>query len=303
MVKELMDQIRVVRSPAKINVHLEVGARQQNGYHELCSLMLMADFCDTLTVRLDLHGEGFSLTSYPDILPEENTLSHAWNLFSKAAGVRGSCAIALEKSIPPGSGLAGGSGNAAALLSVLNNLYGFPLPAADLIELAGLVGSDVPFFLSAPACLVRGVGDVLTPLEVDKVYQIVIVLPSIEISTQTAYAMLDEKRSDPFSWEYRLTPARCAKAFLTQPPVRWPFLNSFEPVITGMHPCYDDIRSALKLDQQGFAVLTGSGSAMVGIYPESCDLKEIIRTLAGQQHRVVLTKTLAISPFGGYNVH
>ncbi|MBI3080319.1 MAG: 4-(cytidine 5'-diphospho)-2-C-methyl-D-erythritol kinase [candidate division NC10 bacterium] len=170
-------QARTVSAPAKINVILEVLGRRADGYHDLWSVLVLVDLCDTVTVAPRKRGilltvrpaprkRGILLTVHPPVVPAGpgNLAFRAAEAFFETWGRPGGAAITLRKRIPVGGGLGGGSSDAAAVLAALNAMTGRPLTRERLLDLAAGLGSDVPFFFSGGAALITGRGEQVADL-------------------------------------------------------------------------------------------------------------------------------------------
>jgi 4-diphosphocytidyl-2-C-methyl-D-erythritol kinase len=168
----------VIHAPCKINVHLEVGERRNDGYHNLRSIFLCLEFGDLLEFReLGPPTEGFPLGEAggndletvtgmgEDLPPERNIVTKAVSLFREKTGYAKPLSIKLEKRAPLGGGLGGGSSDGASALIALNALAEADLSREDLAVMAEKLGSDVPFFLAGGAALVEGRGERIRPLE------------------------------------------------------------------------------------------------------------------------------------------
>ncbi|MGH9320491.1 MAG: 4-(cytidine 5'-diphospho)-2-C-methyl-D-erythritol kinase, partial [Vicinamibacteria bacterium] len=185
------------RAFAKINLGLEVLRRREDGYHEIRTILQTIDFCDELNfedsdgeIRLAVDAKG--VPTGP-----ENLVHRAARGLAEAAGYCGGCVIHLEKRVPPGRGLGGGSSDAAAALLALDRLWGTRAPLEDLHRLAAGIGMDVPFFLYGGAALALGRGDEIHPLDRSFDFPIVLILPEFSISTAAAYGSLRLTNREP----------------------------------------------------------------------------------------------------------
>ncbi len=192
----------VARAFAKINLGLDILAKREDGYHELRTILQTIDFGDELTFRTTPEGqEGIQLTTNRTDIPKgsENLVYRAAALMAEQAP-RGSggVAIQLDKRVPPGMGLGGGSADAAAVLRALDRLWRLELPEADLHRLARSIGMDVPFFLHGGTALAVGRGDEVFPLGLELDWPIVLILPDFGVSTAATYAnlRLTKRRSE-----------------------------------------------------------------------------------------------------------
>lgn len=154
-----------LRIGCKVNLTLRITGVRPNGWHELDTVFLPLDEPSD-TLRLALRpGGGLALhCAEPGIDPENNTLTKAYRLFTEASGFRPGVEAVLEKGIPHGAGLGGGSADAAALLGWLNARAPEPLPLPELVGLAARIGADVPFFLYNVPCRASGIGERARPV-------------------------------------------------------------------------------------------------------------------------------------------
>lgn len=176
--------------PAKVNLYLRVVSRRPDGYHELVTVMQPLSLADELTVRLE--GEGIRLECDAPDLPggPENLVWRAARQFQEETGWTQGVRLALRKRIPRAAGLGGGSSDAASTLLALSELAGRPLNQARLHHLAGLLGADVPFFLTREPAVGRGIGTQLSPLPLLP-YWYLLVNPGVPLSTRWVYENLD----------------------------------------------------------------------------------------------------------------
>ncbi len=182
----------IEKSPAKINLFLYVLKKRQDGYHELYSLMHKIDFFDYIRIKKTDKFSIEILTNKRELNNEKNLAYKAAKLFFENTKIRPQVFIEIEKHIPMGSGLGGGSSNAAYTLKILNELFDFPLTDEKLHNLSAMIGSDVPFFLcKKPAAIARGRGEILTPVECDtENYSVFLAIPDINVSTALIYSKL-----------------------------------------------------------------------------------------------------------------
>ena len=251
-----------IRTPAKINPLLYILAKREDGFHELYMHMVPVSLFDTLSFsknnekRLNFRMNGASFSESP----EENLVIRALRSFEQACGITAALDVFLEKRIPSGAGLGGGSGNAAGTLRALNHIFRESsskeglLPPETLYELALELGSDVPFFLEPLPCEIRGCGEKLNPLaEYPKLY-VLIIKPPLSISTPEAY-----KNCRP-------------KAYTTFPEIKSfddvknSLNNQFEISLLEQYPVLSELKSLLLKNGAFGALVSGSGSAVFGIF-------------------------------------
>jgi 4-diphosphocytidyl-2-C-methyl-D-erythritol kinase len=180
-----------VLAPAKLNLFLEVLGRRGDGYHEIETVMVAVDLCDTLTLRDEPTGELRLRCSDPALpVGADNLVIKAADRLREASGCRRGAAIDLVKAIPAQAGLAGGSSDAAATLAALERLWELHLPPERLDALAADIGSDVPYFNHVPAAVCRGRGERVEAVALTRSYHFVLVCPHVGVSTADVYRRL-----------------------------------------------------------------------------------------------------------------
>ncbi|HVE42105.1 MAG TPA: 4-(cytidine 5'-diphospho)-2-C-methyl-D-erythritol kinase [Planctomycetota bacterium] len=260
-----------LRCPAKLNLFLEVLGRRPDGYHELSTVMVPVALYDTLTVR---EAKGFRLDVDGPPLPGTNTVEKAYRAVAKRRKIPGVRA-SLVKGIPAGSGMGGGSSDAAAMIEALDTLFDLGL---DRHEVAAEIGSDVNFFLERGPALCSGRGEKVAPIASGPDLHAVIFWPGFSLSTAAVYARVRE--------------------FLTpRPRVVIDFLNSFgregpeelgrvlfnrlELAAFALHPELSALRGRLA-EMAGGARMTGSGSALYGLCASGAEASRLARRVRGQ---------------------
>ena len=263
-------------APAKVNLHLAVLDRRPDGFHNLESVFLAVDFGDTLHYEL-INGE-----NTPEIIMEapstvgaarfnlpveKNIIFKAMSLFREKTGFTQGLRVRVEKRIPLGGGLGGGSSNAAATLLVMNKLAGGLLGRDALLKMAASLGSDVPFFIyETAAALVTGRGECVKPIEAPHCF-LVLVNPGFPSDTAAAFRLLVESRKGSGD-----RGSGIRDFFQTQMkdnssiPL---FVNDFLPVFPEREKfVYNQILSDLRELGAGFAGLSGAGSTCFGVFEE-----------------------------------
>ncbi|NOZ08667.1 MAG: 4-(cytidine 5'-diphospho)-2-C-methyl-D-erythritol kinase [FCB group bacterium] len=259
---------RTVKAHAKINIGLKITGCLDNGYHTLHSLFQEISLHDRLTLTINDSGEvRFTARGLPIPGSPPNLVEKAARLLQQQFGITAGAVLQLEKNIPIGAGLGGGSSDAAAALTALNYLWKLDLSTERLITLAASLGADVPFFIRGGLQLAEGIGEVLSPIEPSPFqdYSILLVTPDFGVSTAWAYAELNKVLQ---------LPAECPKFAASLAPVKWQlFENDFERVLLSTYPEVGKIKSDLLKGGAVFAGLSGSGSTMFGIFDHHATAK------------------------------
>ncbi len=251
-----------LKAPAKINLFLEILGKRDDGYHEIETVMQEIDLVDNL--QFEEIQEGVRLNCNDKNIPsdENNLVCKAANLILNECGIRKGVLISLEKNIPVGAGLGGGSSDAAATLKALNLLWKIGLNDAELMEFAAKLGSDIPFFIKGKTALCSGRGEKITPIEVKSEMNYLVIFPHINISTATIYRNLKidltKKIIDVSFFLDALKHRKLAD-------ISKLLYNRLEEVIFATYPDLLDVKSALDhFDFCGLSV-SGSGSAFFGL--------------------------------------
>lgn len=276
-----------VLAQGKVNLFLDVLARDATGYHALETAFLRIDLADEITVR---EADGRSLDVSGPALPvaglgptEKNLAYRAAAAYKTATGWPSGFAIELVKRIPAGAGLGGGSADAGAVLRALDALSPRPLGAA-ITELAATLGADVPFMaLDEPMAFASGRGDRLAPVPALEPRPIVLAVPSFAISTADAYAWLDADRAAQST-----TRERVVEPLATWDDAGAAAHNDFAAVVARRHPQIEALAGVFRAAGATIALLAGSGSTVFGIFdapPDPASMK------FAADVRVIRTKT------------
>lgn len=251
-----------LKAPAKINLFLEILGKRDDGYHEIETVMQEIDLVDNL--QFEEIREGVKLKCNNKNVPsdENNLVCKAANLIVNECGIKKGVLISLEKNIPVGAGLGGGSSDAATTLKALNSLWKIGLSDIDLMEFAARLGSDIPFFIKGKTALCSGRGENITPIEVKSEMNYLIIFPHINISTTTIYRNLKidltKKRKDVSFFLHALKYSKIAD-------ISKLLFNRLEEVIFATYPDLLRVKSSLEhFDFCGLSV-SGSGSAFFGL--------------------------------------
>ncbi len=251
----------------KINLGLHVVGKRADGYHNLETIFVpVHDMCDELEILPTTHHPLPTMTQTGIVLdnaPENNICLRAWQLLHDEFGIA-PVSIRLKKNIPFGAGLGGGSSDAAFTLKMLNEMFGLGLDTAALEQRAAKIGADCAFFIQNRPAYATGIGDRLEPLELrmkNEELRIVIEIPEGEhVSTKEAYAGL---KRDLFG-----TPRPDLREAVKRPVEDWRTLivNDFEASVFPAHPAIAALKEDFYRRGALYASMTGSGSAVFGIF-------------------------------------
>lgn len=263
-------------APAKINFGLWIGQPRPDGYHPVSTLFLPAGLYDTVTVVLNDSG-GIDFTCDAGWIPQDatNICVRAAKLFLHETGTNAGVSIDLQKRIPAGAGLGGGSSDAAAVLMALNRMAFGESADERLLRIAAMIGADVPFFLYRRVCAARGIGEILTPAEFPFETWALIVVPEYHICTPDAYAAFDRAETGT-GQEPDI--AALIRSLESLRDARNTIRNDFEAVLFPHYPGLEQTKAALYELGADYASLSGSGSAVYGLFKT----KEAAETAASQ---------------------
>lgn len=249
----------ILRANCKINLGLNVVARRSDGYHDLQSVMLpLYDLYDEVEV-VPCEGESrFEMKGLVvDCDAEQNLCMKALRLMQSRYGV-GDAVITLDKRIPFGAGLGGGSSDAVAVVKALNELFALSLSEEELVDVALALGSDTAFFVRNTPQLCEGRGEIMTPIELPLAdYYIAVAKPDEGVSTREAYAGIVAHAPEVDLRDALLRPIGGWREVVK---------NDFEPHIFKAHPVIEGLKNAMYEAGAIYASMSGSGSAVFGIF-------------------------------------
>jgi 4-diphosphocytidyl-2-C-methyl-D-erythritol kinase len=273
----------VVPAPAKVNLFLHVTGRRGDGYHLIESLFVLVDFADRLTLERRDDGAIVRLADVPGVPEERDLAVRAARLLQQAAGVRDGCTIRVDKAIPQGAGLGGGSSDAASVLLALNRLWSVSMPRGELASLGLALGADVPFFVHGENAFVRGIGEVVQPVSLPRQW-LALAMPGVVVPTAQIFSAPDLTRATPsakisvFSESYGH--------------------NDLEAVAASRYAAIERTIAALRR-QAPSARMTGSGAGVIAACGSAEAARHAIEALPrGTAGRVV--RTLARHPLAGF---
>lgn len=279
----------ISRSYAKINLTLDVLSRRENGYHDIKMIMQTVSLFDLIIV--DKTHSDISISTNLRYLPnnEKNIAYKAADVFFRETGIKGGVKIMIHKNIPVAAGLAGGSGNCAAVLTAMNMLYSNPLSKKRLMEIGATLGADVPYCFDGSTQLAEGIGEILSPLPKMSDAYILLVKPPINVSTAAVYEEIDsapiDARPDTDAMLLSLKNGDI-KGIADN------LCNVMESVTVKMHPIIGGIKTKMLMNGALGAVMSGSGPTVFGIFDDFEKAKKSADSFSLQFKDVFLTKVL-----------
>jgi 4-diphosphocytidyl-2-C-methyl-D-erythritol kinase len=251
----------------KINLGLSIVEKRNDGFHNIETVFYPLTFCDALEIQ---KTEGAtSLYNYGVQIPggsHDNLCLKAFHLLKHDYKI-GSVEIHLMKNIPAGAGLGGGSSDATNTLLLLNNIFSLSLNNEQIKEYAKQLGSDCAFFIENKPAFASGKGDQFENIQIDlKGFYLVLIIPAISVSTAEAYAGVK-----PFKKE------KSIKEIIQLPIKEWKdhLINDFEKTVFEKHPEIQKIKETLYAEGAVYAGMSGSGSAVYGIFDQEKDLRKM----------------------------
>lgn len=270
-----------VNAYAKINLFLDIEGRRSDGFHDIVSVMQTVSLCDVLT--LERAERGIEVANDIGIEKERDLTFRAAAAFFAAAGGEGGVRIAVDKRIPMGAGLAGGSADAAAVLRGLNELYGRPFADEKLAEIGLTLGSDVPFCVIGGTKLTRGRGEKMTDLPSMPDCPLVVAIGDDHVSTPAQFAELDRRFDNFVGRKPELDRLRAIERAFAEGSTRIEdsLYNIFE--ITGRFS--PEIKEIMTSSGARGALMSGSGSSVFGIFADDADAKKAADELIKHGYR------------------
>ncbi|MHB8091453.1 MAG: 4-(cytidine 5'-diphospho)-2-C-methyl-D-erythritol kinase [Syntrophales bacterium] len=263
------------KAPAKINLCLRVVRKRSDGYHDIISLMQLISLYDELTFVQ--RASGIMVKCPGSILPEDenNLVYRAAAGFYDRSGLKPGIEITLQKHIPVGAGLGGGSSDAATTLVTLNELHNLPLSTEELLRLGESLGADVPFFIFGKNAWAAGKGERLTEAPSLPLIWFVLINPGFPVSTKEVYQSLNlglTKKIIKYS----------IPCFSSAKEVASGLVNDLERVTFTLHPALAEIKAFLLKNGALGAAMTGSGPTMFGVFTDEESAQRVKRISAAQ---------------------
>lgn len=278
------DESRVIRAKAhaKLNLSLCILGRRPDGFHQVETILHAIDLCDELTLT-PTKGE-VKVECNVDIEEETNLCRRSALLLREATGCRESVHIRLQKKIPTGSGLAGGSSDAAATLEALNRLWELGLSKEELAEIAAKLGCDIPFFLWGGTALGTNRGDMIRPLDSHPRLWFLLAKPEFEVPTAWAYREVDR-----YPLRQPMTEQMLSALMVGSPQaIARALHNDLEEPVMRCHGELAELKKRLLEAGCLGAALCGSGSAVFGLAKDRLSAREALKKVEGAAWKAVV---------------
>jgi len=275
----------VVPAPAKVNLFLHVTGRRDDGYHLLESLFALVDLADTVTLARRDDRAIVRARAVPGVAEHADLAMRAAFALRDATGISFGASIDVDKRIPIGGGLGGGSSDAASVLLGLNRLWALGLSRAELAGIGVQLGADVPFFVHGENAIVRGIGEQVTPVSLPRQW-LALAMPSVHVPTAAIFAAPELTRSAP-SAKMNVFSVGYGR-------------NDLEPVAAACYPEVAVASAALR-DVAGSARMTGSGSAVFAVCESEGSARNAVLALPPGL-RAAVVRTLARHPLASFAI-
>ena len=249
-------------SPAKLNLFLHILDRREDGYHNLQTLFQLLDYGDQLSFSVNKQSEINIISDIEAVAPEDNLIFKAASALQQATDCHWGCDIQLDKKLPMGAGLGGGSSNAATTLVGLNSLWQCNLCLDQLAEIGRELGADIPVFVKGFSAFAEGIGDKLTPISLDQFWYLV-VTPKIKISTEQIFCHSELTRN--------------AQAIKIRALSEELYRNDCQSVVETLYP---EVKQVLDwLQQYGNPLMTGTGASVYCRFDSEQEAKQAQNTV------------------------
>lgn len=279
-----MDQI-IIKAPAKINWSLEVTGKRTDGYHLICSVMQTIDLFDTVMIKKSNFDRCDGIANIPIA---DNLAFKAWLLMKNKYNLPGNIAISIEKNIPMGGGLAGGSADAAAVFRGVNELFDLGLTYNQLADIAIELGADIPFCIHGGLALAEGIGEKLTKLAINHQYRLLLANPNISINTAQVFKAFDNINT-PIKPDIKAI----ATAIINgdKDKIIDCAGNMLEPAAYSLEPKINELKKLIS--ETGLTpIMSGSGATIIGIARNDIELINAERYLSNIVPWIRIVETL-----------
>ena len=255
-----------VIAPAKINLSLRIVGQRSDGFHEIETLIAPISLCDEIKIERCPGKQEIAFRCDDLSVPkgEDNIVVRGANLFFQETKITSGVSIVLKKRIPHGAGLGGGSSDAASTLLALNELFETNLPREALGKMAGMIGSDVPFFISQSAAVCKGRGELVSPTRLRKRLLVLLLKSAFGVPTQWAYSRWRDSREIP------------GVSYASQALDSQTFVNDLERPVFEKFVFLAQLKMwLLKQPEVGVALMSGSGSTVFAVIRDHADVNPL----------------------------
>jgi 4-diphosphocytidyl-2-C-methyl-D-erythritol kinase len=282
-----------ILSPAKVNLFLKVVSKRPDGYHNIVSIVDIISLFDVIHIE-ETPNDIVTVKDDKGVLPDgmANTIYRTIVTLKERFNVRSGVRVYIEKCIPIGSGLGGPSSNAATVLKELLKLWKISLGETELYEIGGTIGADVPLFLYGKPCIMRGIGNAISPIELPNLWYL-IVYPNVPISTRRVYEGLKivlTKKQNDIKLVAKFNNTREISAILE---------NDLERVGILLCPTIQTIKERLIEAGAHGTLMSGSGSSVFGIFESEEGVKKASASLT-DMGSIFITQSFRGESYGGY---
>lgn len=265
-----------IKAPAKINIGLNIVEKRNDGFHNLETLFYpINDLFDKITIK---KSEKFEFKCSNNDISKENIIIDTIKILEEIFNKKFNVSIILDKYIPMGAGLGGGSSDAAAVLLAMNDMFNLKLSWNRLKEIALQIGSDVPFFLRSIPAIGRSRGEVLNYVDLEIKKTIVLVNPGIHISTKEAYSSITPKKNK-LKYENLISKFDSNVDYL-----RENLINDFEDFVFKNFPQVENIKENMLNSNAEISLMSGSGSTVFGIFRTKKDAENYLKSVNKQYY-------------------
>jgi len=267
-----------VLAPAKINLSLKILGRRSDGFHEIETLIAPISLYDKIDIDRQSRWIDFSCDDPTVPSGDENLIVRAAKAFFERTKISGGVTIKLQKQIPHGAGLGGGSSDAATTLRALNELFETKLSREELVTLGSTIGSDVSFFLFESAAICKGRGEIVSPTKLKKKLSILLCKPAFLVSSAWAYSRWQDSKEIP------------GISYQSQNFDGQTLLNDLERPVFEKFVFLAQLKAwLLKQEQVGAALMSGSGSTVFAVLRSEADVDLLVKRARDQLDREIWT--------------
>lgn len=276
-----------LKAYAKINISLDITGKREDGYHLLKTVMQTVSLCDIISAQKT--DSGIELTCNRRYIPtdERNIVCRVAAAFFGYTGIRGGVKLDLKKYVPCGAGLGGGSSDGAAALRALCLLYGVRMPRREMVELTQSIGADIPFFVYGSTALCEGIGEIVTPVTPMPDCRLVIVKPKLSLSTAAVFSSpltVEKFGNNSTDGVLRALNGGSVEQLFSHAE------NALEPASIEMCPEIETVKRLLYGNGAVFAMMSGSGSAVYGVFHNNRDAGNAYERLRGVYRDVYIAR-------------